>query len=465
VKPARRLEGTIVVPGDKSISHRALMLAAIAEGESRLEGLADGADVASTLAAVRALGVEVVTGADGDSPGGEDADRSSGATSPAARSPARRLRHRWSGPLTARVGGAGLDGLREASRPIDCGNSGTTVRLLAGILAGQPFATVLTGDGSLRRRPMRRVAGPLQAMGATVETTRGGTAPLRIRGRRPLRGIVHRPEVASAQIKSCVLLAGLFAAEPTTVEEPARTRDHSERRLAAMGARIDAGPAGDAWSVRIEPPARLASLSGRVPADVSSAAYWVAAAALLPGSRLELPGLGLNPTRTAFLDVLRGWGAGIEIEPAVDWHGEPVGVIRVRGGDEPLTGGGIEPSMVAGLIDELPLLAAIGPLTADGVEIRGAAELRVKESDRIAAIAAALRALGAEVDEFPDGLAVGGGQRLLAGTIEARGDHRIALAMAAVGLAAAGPVIIAGAEAMAVSYPGFAAALEEVAVR
>jgi 3-phosphoshikimate 1-carboxyvinyltransferase len=465
VQPAQRLQGTIVVPGDKSISHRALLFAALAEGDSLLEALADGADVASTLAAVRALGVEVVTGADGGRPGGEDAVRSSGATSLAARSPARRLRHRRNGPLTARVGGAGLDGLREASGPIDCGNSGTTMRLLAGILAGQPFDAVLTGDRSLCGRPMRRVAGPLQAMGATVETSRNGTAPLRIRGRRPLRGILHRPEVASAQIKSCVLLAGLFAAAPTTVEEPVRTRDHSERLLAAMGARIDAGPAGDAWSVRIEPPARLVCLSGRVPADVSSAAYWVAAAALLPGSRLELPGVGLNPTRTAFLDVLRGWGADIEVEPAGDWHGEPVGTIRVAGGDEPLAGGNIEPAMVAGLIDELPLLAALGPATADGVEIRGAAELRVKESDRIAATAAALRGLGVKVDEFPDGLAVRGGQRLSAGTIEARGDHRIALAMAAVGLTAAGPVIIAGAEAMAVSYPGFAAALEEVAVR
>jgi len=438
VQPAQRLEGTIVVPGDKSISHRAILFAALAEGDSLLEGLADGADVASTLAAVRALGVEVATG--------EDAAARSGAPA-------------------ARVRGAGLDGLREPSGPIDCGNSGTTMRLLAGILAGQPFETVLTGDGSLRRRPMRRVAGPLQAMGATVETSRSGTAPLKIRGRRPLRAIVHRPEVASAQIKSCVLLAGLFAAEPTTIEEPARTRDHSERLLAAMGASIDVEPAGDGWLVRIEPPARLAGLSGRVPGDVSSAAYWVAAAALLPGSRLQLPGLGLNPTRTAFLDVLRGWGAGIEIEPAGDWHGEPVGVIRVVGRAEPLTGGNIDPAMVAGLIDELPLLAALGPATADGVEIRGAAELRVKESDRIAATAAALRGLGVEVDEFPDGLAVRGGQRLEGGTIDASGDHRIALALAAVGLAAAGPVIIAGAEAMAVSYPGFAAALDEVAVR
>jgi 3-phosphoshikimate 1-carboxyvinyltransferase len=271
--------------------------------------------------------------------------------------------------------------------------------------------------------------------------------------------------VASAQIKSCVLLAGLFAAEPTTIEEPARTRDHSERLLAAMGARIDVGAVGDGAFVRIEPPARLAGLTGAVPGDVSSAAYWVAAAALLPGSRIELPGIGLNPTRTAFLDVLRGWGAGIEIEPAGDWHGEPVGVIRVVGRAEPLTGGNIDPAMVAGLIDELPLLAALGPATADGVEIRGAAELRVKESDRIAATAAALRGLGVEVDEFPDGLAVRGGQRLEGGTIDASGDHRIALALAAVGLAAAGPVIIAGAEAMAVSYPGFAAALDEVAVR
>jgi len=430
VLPARRLRGEIDVPGDKSISHRALLFSAIAEGTSVLTGLSDGEDVASTLAAIRALGVEVAVS--GDEMG---------------------------------ISGVGLRGLRAPAGPVDCGNSGTTMRLLAGLLAGQPFHSTLSGDASLCRRPMRRIVEPLRAMGARVTVAAGDTAPLRIDGEPPLRAITFQPEVASAQVKSCVLLAGLFADGPTSVIEDADTRDHSERLLGAMGADLEVVRRDPGCSVTIAPGQCLAPLSGRVPADVSSAAYWVAAAGILEGSSLTLTGIGLNPTRAAIIELLRDWGAGVEVRRTDDWCGEPVGDIVVSGTAAPLSGGAIEPAMVPGLIDELPLLAALAPLTADGVEIRGAAELRVKESDRIATTARALRALGVEVEEFPDGLAVRGGQSLGAGTVDAAGDHRIALAFGAVGLAAAGPVTIENAEAMAVSYPGFASCLQEVTER
>ncbi len=431
VEPARRLSGEVVVPGDKSISHRAVLFAALANGVSTLEGLADGEDVASTAAAMRALGVDV--------------DRA--------------------GDLT-RVVGAGLSGLRAAASPVDCGNSGTTMRLLAGLLAGQPYNTTLTGDASLRRRPMRRVADPLCCMGATVHTAADGTAPMTIEGVAPLRAITYRPEVASAQVKSCVLLAGLYADGPTTVVEPAITRDHSERLLGAMGADLEVhAAAGGGNSVTICPGEGLDSLNGRIPGDTSSAAYWMVAATLLAGSRLRLPGVGLNPTRAAILDLLVGWGAGIRIDAEKSWCGEPVGTLTIEGADGGLAGGTIEGAIIPTVIDELPLLAAVGPFTRDGVRIQDAAELRVKESDRIASTAAALRALGAEVDEFPDGLAVRGGSGLAGGSVDAAGDHRIALAMGAVGLAAEREVTIVNADAMAVSYPGFAAAVDRVARR
>ncbi|MCH7825874.1 MAG: 3-phosphoshikimate 1-carboxyvinyltransferase [Acidobacteria bacterium] len=430
VEPARRLSGAVVVPGDKSISHRAVLLASIADGESVVTGLADGEDVASSVAAMRALGVEV----DHD---GTD----------------------------VRILGRGLDGLRSADQPIDCGNSGTTMRLLAGLLAGQGFTSTLTGDASLLRRPMRRVAEPLLAMGASVQSSRDGTAPLEITGAGRLRAITFRPEVASAQVKSCVLLAGLYADGPTTVAESAITRDHTERLLAAMGAEVSTVADGGGARVTIEPGPRLGVIGGRVPGDTSAAAYWLVGATLLEGSRLLLPGVGLNPTRAAIVDLLVDWGADVVIERVDDWCGEPVVNLRIRGVGAALTGGAIDPDMVPGLIDELPLIAALGASTTDGVEIRGAAELRAKESDRIATTAAALRALGVDVDEYPDGLAVAGGQTLGSGSVDAAGDHRIGLAMAAVALAARGPVTIENAETMAVSYPGFATALESVVER
>jgi 3-phosphoshikimate 1-carboxyvinyltransferase len=430
VEPAVRLDGEVLVPGDKSISHRAVMLAALAHDRSRLAHLADGEDVAATIAAVRALGVEIEQHADG---------------------------------VTVR--GAGLDGLRVAPGPIDCGNSGTTMRLLAGVLAGQPFPSTLTGDASLRRRPMRRIAEPLRTMGAEVTTSADGTAPLRIAGVSPLRAITFRPPVASAQVKSCVLLAGLWADGATTVVEPARTRDHTERLLAAMGASVRVAGENGGIRVTIEPGTALAGLQGAVPGDVSSAAYWLVAATLLPGSRLRLPAVGLNPTRAAIVELLIGWGAAIAIEQRSDWHGEPIGTLVVEGAGERLRGGTLSGDAIPGVIDELPLLAALAPFTEEGVEIRDAAELRVKESDRIATTAAALRALGVAVEEFPDGLVVRGRQPMGGGRVDAAGDHRIALALAAVAPAAGGSVTVDNAEAMRVSYPGFAAALQQVARR
>lgn len=426
VEPAARLDGEVEVPGDKSISHRAVMFAALARDESRLEHLADGEDVASTIGAMQALGVAAA---------------------------------RRGGALL--VKGAGRRSLRQAAGPIDCGNSGTTMRLLAGIVAGQPFDTTLTGDASLRRRPMERIAEPLRAMGAGVETAPGKGAPLSIVGARPLRPITFRPRMASAQVKSCVLLAGLFADGDTEVVEPSPTRDHTERLLAAMGATIETV----AGTVRLTPGDRLAGLRGRVPGDVSSAAYWLVAATLLEGSRLTLPAVGLNPTRAAIVDLLRDWGASIEVEDDDNWNGEPAGTLHIAGVGSALSGGSISGDKVPALIDELPLIAALAPFTDDGVEVRDAAELRVKESDRIATTAAALRALGAEVDEFPDGFAVAGRRRLRGGTVDAAGDHRIALAFGAVALAAAAPVTITNADAMRVSYPSFARDLERLVQR
>jgi len=430
VDPAVRLAGEVVVPGDKSISHRAVMFAALARGESFLEHLADGEDVASTVAAMRALGVDIFA---------------------------------RDGGLVLR--GAGLHGLRVADAAVDCGNSGTTMRLLAGVLAGQPFESTLTGDASLRSRPMQRVAEPLRTMGAAIDTTAGGTAPLAIVGRSPLRAVTYSSPVASAQVKSCVLLAGLFADGPTRVIEDAVTRDHTERLLGAMGASVSDQATEHGHVAAVQPGGDLAPLRGVVPGDISSAAYWLVAATLLEGSRLTLPGVGLNPTRAAIVDLLVQWGAAINVVRQDDWYGEPIATLTIEGVGRGLRGGTVEGDSIPGLIDELPLLAALAPFTEDGVVIRDAAELRVKESDRVATTAAALRALGVEVDEFPDGLAVRGRQQLQGGTVDAAGDHRIALAMGAAGLAASAAVTIVNAEAMAVSYPGFAPAIEQVAVR
>lgn len=426
LSPCARLCGEIRVPGDKSIGHRSLMLSAVAEGDAEIDHLPSGEDVASTAAVLRALGVEIDW-----TPGAEG--------------------------VRARVSGRGRRGLRASPTPLDCGNSGTTMRLMAGLLAGHPFESILTGDRSLRRRPMGRVAEPLRTMGAEVRFAREERAPMTIRGG-DLRGVTHRPPVASAQVKSCVLLAGLNARGPTVVVEPRATRDHTERMLVAAGATV----VRDGEQIFLEPEARLRALDGRVPGDLSSAAYLMVAGSVGEGSRLRIEGVGLNPTRSAVIDVLRSWGADLAVEPHAEVWGEPVGDVCVRGVEE-LEGGPVPAELVPILIDELPLLGMLAPLTRTGLELRGAAELRVKESDRIATTCAAIRALGGEVEEYPDGFAVRGGTGLAGGRVQAGGDHRIALAAAAVSVAVANEVRIEGAEAAAVSWPGFNAALAELA--
>ncbi len=389
IKPARRLRGRLRVPGDKSVSHRAAMLASLAAGNTRIENFSSSADCASTLEALRGLGVSVerdgsvvfVEGAGGD----EVAPR-----------------------------------FRQPSGSLDCGNSGTTMRLLAGLLAAQPFASTLTGDESLTGRPMRRVIEPLGLMGARVESVEGH-APLRVEGRRPLRAIRYEMPVASAQVKSCVLLAGLGAEGRTEVVEPlAQTRDHTERMLRWFGVGVETREevSGDAGRlvVSLEGGSPLVARDLTVPGDISSAAFPLAAAALLDGSELELEGVGLNPTRAAVLDAFRALGVSLEVSGERERSNEPTGRISVRGagGLAPTAPGAsvIRGGAVAQLIDELPVLAVLGTGVRGGLEIRDARELRVKESDRIAATVANLRAMGAEVEEFEDGLRVEGPARL-----------------------------------------------------
>jgi 3-phosphoshikimate 1-carboxyvinyltransferase len=412
IRPAARLMGRLSVPGDKSISHRYALLAALARGRSAISGYAPGADCRSTLACLRHLGVEIM----------EDTTA-----------------HRVD------VLGRGLGALGSPASPLDCGNSGTTMRLVAGILAGRRFTSRLEGDESLSRRPMRRVIGPLERMGATIESI-DGHAPLTIHGSR-LHAIAHRSEVPSAQVKSAVLLAGLAAEGVTSVSESAQTRDHTERALEAFGASVSR--AGS--EVAVAGGQTLVARALSIPGDFSSAAFWLVGAAACPGSRVEVEDVGLNPTRTALLAVLERFGARVRVRVTGQDAGEPRGTVVVEGDrTEPVAIDGAE---VPGLIDELPAIAA---LTARGGEIsvHGAGELRVKESDRIAALVAGFRALGFGADERPDGFTVRGpaGQ---GGVAHARGDHRMAMAFAIAALAARGPCTIEGADAVAVSYPGF----------
>jgi 3-phosphoshikimate 1-carboxyvinyltransferase len=415
IEPATKLRGRIQVPGDKSISHRAAMLGAIAEGTTVISNFLWADDCRSTLACLRSLGVDI-----GEQEG------------------------------AAVVYGRG-PGLSAASDILDAGNSGTTVRLLAGILAGQPFATEITGDASLRARPMERVAEPLRLMGAAVETSRPGGLPPRVAGR-SLHGITYTLPVASAQVKSAVLLAGLFADGDTVVREPVATRDHTERMLASFGAQVDRR--GETVSVRR---GALRAVPVTVPGDLSSAAFFLAAAAALPDSEITVTGVGINPTRTGVLDVLRAMGADVEVHQDDVWAGEPVGTVVVRG--RGLHGTSIGGALIPRVIDELPVLCVAATAAAGAMEITDAAELRVKEADRIGAIAGALKALAGEVEERPDGLTVYG-SRLRGGRVASRGDHRLAMAFAVAGLLAAGPVAIDGAEAIGVSFPGFFETLE-----
>lgn len=436
IAPATSLSGGIVVPGDKSISHRLAILAALAVGDSEIQNYSPAADCSSTLACLERLGVKIdVKDAHGVARSRDDAGGS--------------LR-------IIRVHGQGLAGWQKPRRTLDAENSGTTLRLLAGALAGQSFSSRLTGDASLRSRPMRRVIDPLTEMGARIQARDGEFAPLEITGA-PLRAIQYTLPVASAQVKSAVLLAGLFAAGTTAVIEPLRTRDHTEIALAEFGASV----ARIGQRIEIAGGPRLCARDMAVPGDLSSAVFFLAAAAILPGSKLMLPGVGLNPTRSAVLDFLVQMGAVIRVSRLEQQSGELVGDLEVGpSGPAPLRGGTIRSADVARMIDELPMLAALGPFTEQGIEIRDARELRVKESDRIAVLAENLRRMGAHVDEFDDGLRVAGraetpGAGLRGAEVDPRGDHRLAMALAVAALGARGASTIRGSECVSVSYPGF----------
>jgi len=422
IRPARAVAGSLRLSGDKSISHRYAMLAAIAEGESRLQNFSRGADCASTLECIRRLGRAV--------------RRAGGAVIIAGRGPR----------------------LEPPSQPLDCGNSGSTMRMLAGIVAGQEFETSLVGDESLSRRPMGRLIAPLAAMGARIASRDGERPPLAVRGGQ-LRGIDYRLPVASAQVKSAILFAGLFAKGATFVEEPVPTRDHGELALRAFGAEVSragkrAGVAGGQ---------QLRGLEATIPGDISSAAFFLCAAALFPGSQLVIDGLLLNPTRAALLDVLAAMGARFSVIHLEEHHGELVGSVKLEGGR--LAGGKIAGAQAAALIDELPVLAAIAPYTEQGIEIRDAAELRVKESDRIAAVSRNLRSMGAQVEERQDGWRVPGGQPLRGADLDSAGDHRIAMAFAVAALRAQGETTIHGADCVAISLPEFFDLLDQCAQR
>ena len=417
VRPARAVRGALRVPPDKSISHRYALFAALADGATTIAGYSTGADCQSTLGVLEALGVTVIRTATARGQDVRIIGRPTGFAPPAG--------------------------------PLDCGNSGTTMRLVSGLLASQPFSSVLVGDASLSSRPMRRVMTPLAAMGARLTAGDGGRPPLAITGGR-LHGITHTPEVPSAQIKSAVLLAGLRASGTTTVREPAPTRDHTERGLAAFGVTVTRTADGD---ISVDGGARLAGgLALTVPGDPSATAFLAVAAAGLPGSHIDIEDVGLNPTRVALFDVLRRAGADVTTMVTGDWHGEPVGRVRIATGER--LDVVVTPAEVPLLIDELPALAALATF-GGSIAVTGAAELRVKESDRISALVAGLRAMGADVDEFADGFAVRGSRRLTGGVVDARHDHRLAMSFAVAALGATHPTEIHGAEVAAVSFPGF----------
>jgi 3-phosphoshikimate 1-carboxyvinyltransferase len=417
VRASGSLRGAITAPSHKSISHRAAIFNGIAVGEAIVENFLHGADCLATLRCLRALGVP----------------------------------WQWRDESTLWVKGVGRNGLREAAAVLDCRNSGTTMRLLAGLLAAQPFFSVLTGDASLRSRPMERIVEPLRQMGAELSGRDGDTrAPLSIRGG-GLHGIRYRMPVASAQVKSAILLAGLYAESETTVEEPAPTRDHTERMLRAMGAEIQFG---EGAVVRVQPLANeLSAISMRVPGDISSVAPWLVLAAAHPDAEIRISAVGVNPTRTGIVDALRMMGAEVRVEEERMWGPEPVADIVVR--SSRLHGAVIDGNLIPRAIDELPLLALAGCFAEGETVIRGAAELRTKETDRVRTTAEALRRLGAEVEERPDGLSVWGPQKLRGATASSRGDHRTAMLIAVAGALAQGETIIRNSDAVGVSYPTF----------
>jgi 3-phosphoshikimate 1-carboxyvinyltransferase len=439
-EPAGPLRGTLRPPPDKSVSHRAALIAAMGEGETAIEGYLDAADTRSTLAAVRALGAEVETGSPGTAGSGG-------------------LREAWGGPGMPvggllRIRGVGLRGAH--STAIDVGNAGTLLRLLPGWLVGQESGEwTLDGDESIRRRPVDRVVEPLRLMGAELSCREGRLPPLQVAAA-PLHGISYELPVASAQVKSCLLFAGLLADGETRIAEPQPTRDHSERMLAAAGAEVERRDG----TVAVRPATRLEPGRIVVPADFSSAAFLFVAALLVPGSDVELAEVGLNPTRTGLLTILKRMGADLEVEAQGERGGEPSGLVRVR--SSRLRGTEVGGPEVPLAIDELPLVALAACFAEGETTIRDAAELRRKESDRIATVSAALTALGAEVETSEDGMRIVGTGGLRGGAIDSHGDHRIAMLGAIAGLASREGVAVAGIEAAAVSYPDFEAALNSL---
>jgi 3-phosphoshikimate 1-carboxyvinyltransferase len=422
VRPARSLRGSLMLPGDKSISHRYAMLAGFAEGTSRLTNFSTGADPHSSLACMQSMGAEVVT---------------EGKT-----------------VVVTGTGGA----LAQPKGDLDCGNSGSTMRMLAGLVAAQQGTYRFTGDESLTVRPMERIRGPLEQMGARIKLTEGH-APMTVHGG-PLTGIDFEAPIASAQVKTAVLFAGLQAKGTTSIAERVRTRDHSEHALRAFGAQLER----EDGRLRIEGGQKLHAIDATVPGDMSSAAFFLCAALLFEDSNLVLDALGMNPTRAALLDVITSMGGTIKVLDVTEQHGEMVGTIQVNRG-RPLRGQLAGDLHAAQLIDEIPVLAAIAPYTENGMTIRDARELRVKESDRIALVVKNLRAMGAEVVEHEDGMEIPGGQRLHGGIIDSGLDHRIAMAFSIAALRAEGETQIHGAEAASISFPEFFTWLDELAVR
>jgi len=426
VTPVPRLAGRVLVPGDKSISHRAALFGALASGRTEITGFLEGEDCLATLRAVRALGVEVTR----------------------------------KGPGHYLVDGGGPDGLTEPEDVIDCGNAGTGARLLVGVLAGQPFWSILTGDESLRSRPMDRVAAPLRRMGATVVGRgEGSRLPLAVRGARPLKAITYESPVASAQVKTALLLAGLWADGPVTVREPSQSRDHTERMLVGFGARLTATPEG----VTLTPGGELRGLPVAVPGDISSAAFFLVAGALMADPELTVVHVGTNPTRTGVLEVLEAMGASIrrQAPPGPGGAAEPAADLVVR--RSRLRGAEIGGPVIPRLIDEVPILAVAATLAEGPTDVRDAAELRVKESDRIRAITTELGRMGARITERPDGLRIEGGTRLRGAAVSSGGDHRMAMSLVIAGLLADGETVVEDTDCIATSFPGFLTAVNDLA--
>lgn len=419
--PARSVSGAVLLPGDKSISHRYGMLGAIAEGTTKIANYSTGADCQSTLECMRALGIQI---------------------------------ERQDHQVT--IEGRGMRGLREATEALDAGNSGSTIRMLSGILAAQQFTTRIGGDESLSGRPMDRIMNPLREMGAAFEARDGRFPPLTVHGRR-LQPIEYTLPMASAQVKSSVLFAGLYAEGKTTVHEPVRTRDHSELALREFGVEVEV----NRRSISVLGPARLEARELSVPGDLSSAAFFLVAALIIEESSLTIHGVGLNPTRTGLLDFLAGIGAQIKVLEIAQVGGELVGDLLVR--KSAVRGGVLEKAMTAALIDEIPVLSVLGAMSEQGLIVRDAAELRVKETDRIATIAENLRRMGVQIEVKPDGFEIPGRQRFHAAELDSFGDHRIAMAFSVAALAADGPCTIGNAGAASVSFPEFFPTLRRIA--